>query len=483
MPDGMPSASQLLLYADNLAGVFKAAYGLMGVNAPGEANTLASLAATAKTALLGDGVASYGLGAPLWQGQIAGTLANLVTSFRYDVFWKPFRPLCTQLDNLVKYNLPPGWNYMTNSTQAHVLDFELTRKNAIHPLTPSTPGSAGTLAGIPDSAGALPNTSAGNAPRVIYTLVSPFDYIESLPGAECTQVALTGANNAYSLTITGTVPSNVAKVRVYRTLVGGATGTYYWDQDVSVSGGAAYPVITLRNGDSALRQDISPPSWMSCLVTPELATFFALCFAGVAGGVGPLGFGLVSQPAVSAGTQLQAPHMLSPINVLAGPSNGYLGLGNTAQTGVFGVSQVTAANTQTFTPGALQTANAPSANVQGFAGATGMQARVISALNAACTVSVSYTYLDAAHGQLVQTATLTSSAFGGTAIGNLAAFAVPVGRLVLSVTVTAIAGANAGAFVVEPTIRTVLPSTWSAQQPYAAPGSTQAGLQVMSYQF
>ena len=152
-------------------------------------------------------------------------------------------------------------------------------------------------------------------------------------------MALSGVNNAYSMSISGTVPSNVAKVRVYRSYAGGGSGTYFWDQDVVVSAGLAYPTITIRQADSALRADLTPPGWMSCMLVPEFAALFALSFAGLAGGSGPLGFGLATTQAsnaTAAATLTQ--HMLSPLNVLAGPASGFLGVGNTAGTAVFGVS-------------------------------------------------------------------------------------------------------------------------------------------------
>ena len=475
--DGMPTAAQLLVYADNLAALFKASYGAFGLGVPGESNTFASLAKTTQTAIMGDGSSTYGIGAPKWQAAVSSTLSNLTTNCRLDAFWSRYRPLMTALDSLVKNNLPSSWSYQTTANQSHVLDFELTRKNAINPNTPATPTSAGTLVGTSVASGAIPNVSAANAPRVVYTLVSPFDYIESLPSPESTQVSITGTNNAYTLSISGTVPSNVAKVRVYRSYIGGATGAYFWDQDVPVSGGLAYPTITIQQADATLRADIAPPSWMSCLVVPEFASLFALSFAGLVGGSGPLGFGLATTQASNAtGLQLSQPHMLSPLNVLAGPASGYLGIGNAQQTAVFGVSSITASNTQTYTSGALQTTNAAAANVQGFAGAAGIQARVTSTLSAGCTVTISYTYLDASHGQVVQTGTRTSSAFSGTAVGTTVPI-VPIelpSRLILSATVTAISGAASGAFAVEPLIRTYLPTSYTVNQPYPAPGSAQA---------
>ena len=481
--DGMPSASQILTYTDQLAAIYKASYGVFGLAAPNESDTLSSLAQSAQTAIMGDGSTSYGLGAPRWQQQIAGSLSNLLTNCRYDAFWARYQPLMSVLDALVKNNLPSTWYYPTSALNSHVLDLELTRKNALHSLTPTTPASAGSLAGIPDHAGVMPNVSMANAPRVIYTLVSQFDWIESLPSPESTQVALSGIQNAYTLAITGTVPSDVAKVRVYRSLVGGATGTYYWDQDVTVYGGQSFPTITLRQSDATIRQDINPPAWASCMVVPEFAALFALSFAGLRGGAGPNGFGLATTQASAQGAlQLGAQHMLSPINVLAGPASGYLGVGNTPSSAVFGTSSITGSNAQTYTAGALQTSNASASNVQGFAGAMGIQARIVSAINATCTVTISYTYLDAAHGQAVQTGTLTSSAFAATSVGSVAAFAVPAGRLVLTATVTAISGAASGAFVVEPAIRTYLPSDFTLNQPYAAPGSAQAMQQASQMQ-
>ena len=54
--DGMPSAAQLLTYTDKLAALFKASSGVFGLEMPlVRANSLASLASSAQSAIMGDG--------------------------------------------------------------------------------------------------------------------------------------------------------------------------------------------------------------------------------------------------------------------------------------------------------------------------------------------------------------------------------------------------------------------------------------------
>lgn len=354
----------------------------------------------------------------------------------------------------MKTNLPTGWKYAASSSQAHTFDFHLTRLNAIHPNTPSTPTLNGTLTAINDPGGTLPNCLAANAPRIVYTLVGANDYNELLAAPECPQVALIGNQNAYSLQLPGSVPTGIFKARIGRGYFAGPVGIYFWDQDVVVTPGSAFAPIIVRQPDANLRRDISPPSWMSALVPPEFACEFALAFATAAGSSNPLGFGLAGVPAGGGALQFGAANMLSPNNVLCGPSSGFVGMGNSAGTAQFGVSTITGANTQTYAPGAIQTANMAAANIQGFAGASGLQCRVTSVLNGSCIPTLTYTYLAAATGQTVQSATLLGSAFASSAVGSLATFAVPAGQLVLSVSAVSISGsATSGAFVVEPSIR------------------------------
>ena len=451
--DGQPTASQLLTFCDSLAGELKLAWPLFGMAAPGEFGTLASLSDLTRSKIMGDGQArdgqSYvGLGSPAWQSQAAQLLSGHARHTHADVFFSSeLRQLVALLDNQISAYMPTGWSYLATSGQAHVLDYHLTRLNAINPNTPATPTLNATLTAVSNPSGTLPNLSAGNAPGIIYTLVGSADYYESLPSPACTPNALTGSQNAYLFQGPGNVPNGVSKVRVYRPLIG-VPGVCYWDQDALVTPGNPFPVLTITQPDANLRRDVQPPSWMQCLMTPEFAALWAWAYAGQGQARG--------QQIVPAGNLLYSSNaMLSPYNVLLGPSNGFVGASNPSSGAQFGNSQITGTGSQTYAPGVLATTNMPTANIQGYAGTMGIQARVTSALNGSCTPTLTYTYMDAANGQNIQTATgVAGSAFSGTGIGSLSTFAISAGRLVLSATVTGVSGTTTGgAFVVEGAIR------------------------------
>src|SRR5207253_1842958 len=126
--------------------------------------------------------------------------------------------------------------------------------------------------------GQIPATTAGHEPRVKCTYVGSADYVESQPTAASAQVTLGGKNSGWTLGgLPGSVPAGVTKLRVYRQLDNnaGSGDPYYWDQDVPVTAGAAFPTVTLTNADQQLRQDWQPPSWLSLLMLPEEAALYA----------------------------------------------------------------------------------------------------------------------------------------------------------------------------------------------------------------
>ena len=443
--DGMPSASQVTLFTDSLAAVLKYSYANLGLLASGDTASASFYSDLARKKILGDGGSNPGLGAPTWERNVSGALNSLAAGCRWDGFFASrMQTLVSQLDSLVASYLPSGWKFPTTSTQAHLIDMHLTRLNAISAATPATPTSTPVLTAAHNALGALPSVSSGSAPRVVYTLVGALDYNESLPSGEATQVALSGSSNAYSMAVSGVIPSGITKVRVYRGVIGGATGAYQWDQDVTVSAGGTFPAITILQPDSQLRADIAPPSWMSAIITPEFAAVFALAYGSSASTSNTSGS---STPGVS----LSANGMLSPANVALNPANGLLGVGNPASTAIFGTSTITGSGTQTYSPGTIQTANNSLANVQGFLGsAGGLRARVTSALTGGvCTLSFSYQYLAAATGQTVQTQSSVSfPAFSTGSLGDTVTFVPTAGRLVTGVTITSVSGAATGGTVV-----------------------------------
>ena len=442
--DGMPSAAQILLNTDSLATFVKLLYPLAGLQLPGETGTLTVAADLVRTKNLGDGATFYGLGSPKWISDTASTFNAFVNAFRADVLMQKAANIATELDALVKANIPTGWKFTATSTQFHAFDNWLTYLNATDPTTPATP-STPTVTGTYNANGALAPVLVGSAPTFQFCHVTSVDQVTSLPCAATTAVALTAAQNAYTFTPAGTVPTGVAKIRVFRTYYGGST--YYWDQDVACTPGAAYPTIVCVNPDASLNRFIQPPSFLSAMMSAEFAAIFALAYAKSAVST--------NRQATTGKPQLVTGNLLSPLNVAAPPGTGFIGLGNPAGSTAFDTVTITASNTTTdiLNPaGSLPSANRATANVQGYGGSLGLQCRVTSALSTAGTPTVQYWYLDATHGQTQQTATVAFSAFTGTGVGQLATYSVPTGRLVQKAQISSIAGGmSSGAFVIEPT--------------------------------
>lgn len=447
---GAPTVAQVQLLTDQQASIFKTAWPLLGMNAPGESGTIEAAINSAIIKILGDGGSNPGLGNPDWEAQIKDALAAERGAFRADVaFARALRTqpgLLASLDSRVRSNLPSGWAF-TNGTVLHPFDAWLTRINGAYGAsaaangTALAPGSAGTVAAVNNANGALPVVSAGSAPRIVHTLVGSADWQESLPSAQATQTAIALPNNAYTYTLSGTVPAGVTKLRIYRGYVGGGAGIYYWDQDVAVVAGNAWSgyVATIKNPDSLLRIDWTPPVWASCFIVPEAAALWALSLATARQG------GLDNLPLA-----FKDENMLSPWNVILGRSDAFMGIGNVAQASQYSETTLTGAATFTTVAGTIQGTNNPAGNVQGFAGGIGIQARVTTALAAAGTVTISYTFFDSVHGWgSVQTTSGVTATFGGTTVGSLATWTIPNDAngkplIIQSVTVTAVSGFSSG---------------------------------------
>lgn len=137
---------------------------------------------------------------------------------------------------------------------------------------------------------------------------------------------------------------------------------------------------------------------------------------------------------------------MSVTNVLANPSDEFLGLVNQPSTSEFGSWAST-----TTTLGALQTENDEDLFLQGFFGSRGVQARVTSALNAAGTVQIDYTYYSASNPTATASATTVAQTFSATTVGTELDLAVPAGRIVRAITaITVGGGLTTGTFIVEP---------------------------------
>ena len=439
---GILSATQLNTLLDSLATVLKNSYSNLGLGSPGESSTtFASLTKTARGAILGDGSTTYGLGNAAFEASIKDALYGFVANSRYDsIFAIRCRAIIQTLESAITSNLPTGLVY-TSSSQVHPLDAYLLRLNAANSSVLTTPASAGTLTAGYNAAGGLQTSSSGNCPRVVHTLISSVgDWYESLPSAEATQVAIAGPNNSLSYQIAGNAPSNIGKVAIYRTYTGGAGAPYYLDQIVSsgLTAGSPYPAIIIKNPDSFLRTDFTPPSWLQALQSPETAAIFALAFA-TANQIP----GQSINPLVYASTG-----QLDPRNIFLHESNQFLGVGNQSQSGVL-ATQVLGTG---LTAGTIATANNSSTNIQGFTGSlSNLQARVISALNAAGTTNVNYNYYAASTGYgNTQTASTGNATFAGTGVGQLATYTITAGRLVVGInTDTTGGGMSSGSYVVE----------------------------------
>lgn len=439
-----PSVAQVTTLLDTLAGVLKNDYASLGLNAPGESSTtFAAKANAAFNTIIGDGGALYGLGNPAWEQSISSTLKLLKARSRWDGFFADFaRPIIADLNSRVLSNLPSGWTF-TNATYPYAFDNWLTYINAAYGASAALNGSAIATPSAPT----LAATTGGSVPtgsvigvKVVY--VGAYDWACSQASSAATNTPA-APNNAIALTLSGNVPTGVKKCRIFRTIAGGST--YYWEKDVSVTAGVAWSTyasdLKCTKPDQNLRQDWQPPSWMQLAQTPEAGALFALAFA-----TAPRG-GLDSD--LMAYTQYA---QLSPWNVMLNAANAFLGLGNAAESGMFGVSAITGAATQTYSTGAYATANDYSNRIQGFGGSTGIRARVTSTVNAAGTLTISYTYYDATNlwGN-AQTQTGISATLSGTAVGSTASFTVTAGRIVTAVSVTSVSGfsSSGGTVVIE----------------------------------
>ena len=432
------SASDAIIVLDNKAKELASIYAALGLGLAGEVGTASAIAAGTIKAIQGDGSTAYGLANADLKAALANGCNTTVQRLRWDALFQQIGGFAVKvLDAQIKASLPAGWT-LAGPGSLHLLNSWLLRINGAHAATPATPAAAGTLTATTSAAGAMPLALAANAPRVVHTLGGTNEWDESLPSPEAAQVALTATQNGYSYQIAGPVPAGINWIKTYRGFFLGVAGVYYFDQKVTVTPGAAYPAVLITQPDAALLTGWTSPSWLSCVLRPEAAAIIALTYA-VAGQIGvPVGQAL----------PISAINMVDPANVLVGPSNAFLGLGNnTAPQGAqFGSRTIGSA----FAVGALSQSNNAATGVQGFAGAIGLRARVTAALDVAGTIACTYSYYDAAHGfGNVQTATTAAAAFSGTAIGSLAVMVIPAGRLVIAITADTPTGQASGSYVWE----------------------------------
>ena len=437
---GLPSAADLILMMDAFGSIVKGQYANIGIFGELETTTLAGLTRLARSKVMGDGTTTYvGLSNTDIQGLAATPLKQAVGLARYDSFFRiPYSTIFTQLDGLIKSNLPTGWNF-SSSSGTRATDLWMTYLNACSSSVPATPSF--TIGTPTATTGGAIGQSGAVLIKCCYQSSSG-DWLVGLPTAASSTLTLSGKNNAITFTPSGN-STVTGYLLVFRTAMGGST--YYYDQRVAVTSGSAHPAITCTQSDQNLRYDINPPSFMQCMMLPEVAFLFANALAGPPQQPGAQ-VGLLSYPSQA---------FISPSNVTLNPSNGFLGVNNPAASAIFATY---VKDTATFTAGTIQTANDATNVIQGFAGSassggtTGLQLRVTSVLNAgSVNPTVTYSYYDTSNLPSGSTASTTTAASGtlSTAVGSTIQIPVPTGRLVTAVTAVSLPTAATGTVIVE----------------------------------
>lgn len=446
---GMPLPADILTIFDNQAAIFKAQWPNIGSNAPSETTTLAAKAQAAIDKILGDGTTTNpGIANSDLQARLQQALRQLPIAFRYDSIFRQCGPTFTAFDNWVASNLPSGWN-LNSSDGARAGDLWLRRLNAANSGVPAsvvavTPTLAATTGGAVGQSGVI---------RVKFTVTSSNgDWLESQPSTGSSTITLTGKNNAITVTISGTAPVS-GYVNVYRQIAGsGAGDAYYYDQRVAITSAAAYPAITCVLSDQDLRRDIQPPSWLQCMMLPEAALLYALCYTTQGATVGAQ-MGLPS---------LQASGMMNPANVTLNPSYidasntlGFLGMGNPPSSGQLAQWIATA-----FTEGAFPASNVVASRLQGFAGAVtgvssggGVRLRTVVVLSANAPITnLIYYWYDATHaldGAVQGPTTIAAPGTLNSAQGSTLDVGIPAGRLVTRVSGFTVGTAVTGTIAAE----------------------------------
>lgn len=440
---GILSDADVRTYVDCMATLLKNMAPSLGLNLTGETLTGAYLADQCLIKIAGDGGSNPGLGYAQFQADAVRDLRSLSQRLRWDdVFSKgDLVQRCAALNNMVTSHLPTGWT-LTDSTVIHPFDAWLIRINGTGWSSATLNGTpaAGSTAATNHASGGLP-VSNSNEPYIVHTFVGDLDRKESLPSTPVQGAAIGNANNALTYTIAtpASPPSTGYTIKIYRTEHGGSSsGPFYFAEEYDIVSG--YPTMKVLKPDSLLRKDITPPGWLDTLLPYEFALLWALCFSSAGTPGSPL-------------RKFQSQHLLSAQNVWQPPATALLS-GNVLQHGLFGTYIVGTG----FTAATPRRAHDATNNALGFVGAlgsgtSGFQARVTSALNAAGTLTASYTYLDASLGYYGTPATATglvSDSFSGTTVDSTANFDVPADRLVLTVSITAAGGGlTSGTAVIE----------------------------------
>lgn len=434
---GLPSAADILLEMDALGSIFKGQYANIGVFAESETTTLAGLTRVARNKIMGDGTTTYpGLANTDMQKIAADTMKTAVGRARYDLWFQQYSPIFTGLDNLVKTNVPTGWNW-SSSAGNRPLDLWLIYLNACNANTPVAPTFTPSLSGTTVAAGAIGQSGVTRV-KCCYQSSSG-DWLVGLPCTASSTITLTGKQNAITFTPAGN-STVTGYLLVFRQLLGaGAGDAYYFDQRVAVTNGVAHPAITMTQADQQLNLSLSPPSWLQCPLLPEEAFLYVDSYAAQP----------FAQGALAGFFTYDSRAFLTPSNVSLNPANTFLGLGNPAASGELGRWVDTA-----LTVGSPATANDAMNVIQGFAGAMGgdLQFRVAGVLNASSVnPSITYDYYDSTHpvSGSAQSATTAAAGTLNTAVGSTLTVDVPAGRLVTAITAVSIPTTATGTIVIE----------------------------------
>lgn len=446
---GIVSAADLQTILDKGGSWFKSQYAALGLGAPSESTTLAAKAIALRNGIMGDGSSIYGIQNSRFQTLVGQDLDQICLNSRWDAFFSTlagYRNILSKLNNFVTINLPyrntnasDQWKF-TNTDGRLPLDMYLSYLNANDPSnTPATPSFTPSVTAT--TGGAIAPTTSGAEPRIKVCAVGSQDYFTSQPSAASSQVALSGANNAYSIAApAGNVPNGVTKYRFFRQLDNnaGASDPYYWDSDLTVVAGNAHSTYfpyKLIHSDQELDQNWKPPVYSQLCLLPEEAALINLLLAAPSPNPGKSGQLFI----------FPSNAFLQVYNCTLNPANAFTGYNFPSSGAQFG--QWVAG---TYTAGTIINSTTASLGQQGVGGSIGgIQARVTSALGSTYSTTITYNYYDASNPTTLQTGAVSGSkTFSATTVGTTLDFTITAGRYVTAITAISL-GAGSGTFVLE----------------------------------
>lgn len=419
MTYGLLSSSEIALIFNSIVEYVNSYRQYLGVDPYSESSSACAKAQAALEDIIGNGAGKPGISVSELQRQLIQPLGRMVWQSRY-VDWTAMQlqQVVSAIDLVTSSQLPTEWR-----PTGRALDWWITRLNANSAGTPAAPVGVSTVAA---SGGSIQPCSSANAPSVYVTHVGATNNCESVASAPVSGVALYGPYGSYRLTISGTVPSGVSAIRIYRTRVGYPAEAPSYVTQVSVTAGSSYPSVTLNQPDANLRLDITVPSYASCLI--------------------PVGGALAYAIGMSAAGSMVSSMMMSPTNVAAVPTSGWTDLYGTTTPMVLATRIIGTS----FVAGAYSTSNDPDNGIQGVYGATAIRLKVTSALNTGASITnIGYTYVDINNPSTEQSASVAGPISLSAAVGSVASISVPAGRVVRSITTDTCETATSGTYIYE----------------------------------